>query len=111
MAKTAATKAALLNAYAARAGFASYCSADPSTTGANEIGAGRVAVPWTTATDSPASGGSPAVPCTPGTLHTHVAFWTAASGGAFVDGYALDASFTPATGVTTKTLSITQSQT
>lgn len=100
MAKTAATKAAMLNAYEAIAVYASFCTGDPGTTGANEGTAGRATVSWVTATDTPLSSGTVNVPCTPGVTYTHIALWTNSTGAPFADGYPLSASFTPAAGVT-----------
>lgn len=97
MAKPTATLAAMLTTYKGLAVYASLHTADPGTTGASEAVGGsyaRQAVSWPgSVSGSPMSGGTVTFPVPAGT-YTHVGFWSASTGGTYVDGYALNASVT-----------------
>lgn len=71
----------------------SFHTADPSTTGANEIaGTGRPATTWGAAANGVRAGSQVSAPIPAGTTVTHWGIWTLASGGVFLFGGALAAS-------------------
>lgn len=104
MAFTTATRDEFLNDLDTLATHASLHTADPSTTGANEVAGGsyaRVAITW-----AAASGGSKALTAAvtlqvpAGTTITHFGLWSALSAGTFRGGGALDSSQAYPTGGT-----------
>lgn len=97
MALSPAGKNVALDAIAAVAGFASLHSADPSTTGANEITGGspayaRKAHTWNAASSGNLDDSNQPVFDVPATTVSHFGLWSASSGGTFYGGGALSAS-------------------
>lgn len=88
----------MLGGIAAAAQRISFHTADPGTTGASEVsGTGRPATTWAAAAADAVTGGRKrdgsevSAPIPGGTTVTHWGLWTAASGGTFKYGGALDA--------------------
>jgi hypothetical protein len=101
MALSNAGKDALLEGLAGAALYASLHTADPSTTGANEVSGGSYAreiIPW----DAAASGnlttdGAIVFDVPAGTTITHVGYWSGPTAGTFYGGVPLNDSQTFAT--------------
>lgn len=97
MAYTSAGLDAAVNGIATAGTRISFHTADPGTTGANEVsGTGRPATTWAAASDGPSGsrqrvGSQVAAPIPAGTTVTHWGIFTAQSGGSFLFGGALDA--------------------
>ena len=82
---TTQQKENLATAYANSAAYVSFHTADPGTTGANEVAGARAAITWTPgSTDGVITGTATGV-VPNGTTITHIGLWTAASGGGFLD--------------------------
>lgn len=85
-----AARNAMLDALGAVAGFVSLHTADPGTTGANEVSGGsyaRKAASYATASgSSKPSSNAQAFPVPPATTVSHFGLWSAASGGVFYGG-------------------------
>ena len=100
MAFTNAAKNAMLDHLGTLAGFASLHTADPGTTGANEVTGGspayaRKAITWNAAASgSLDNNANPAFDVPGGVTVSHAGFWSAATGGTFYGGNALSASET-----------------
>jgi hypothetical protein len=98
MALTNAAKNLMLDELAGVAVFASLHTADPSTTGANEVAGGaytREAITWNAASaGSLDNNANPVFDVPAGTTVTHYGLWSAASGGTFYAGDDLSASET-----------------
>lgn len=98
-----AGKHAMLDGFAASAGFVSLHTADPSTGGTNEVAGGspsyaRKAVTWAASASGSKSSSANIVFDVPGsTTITHLGYWSLATGGTFLGSRALDASQTFAT--------------
>jgi hypothetical protein len=101
MALSNAGKDALLEGLAGVALYASLHTADPSTTGANEVSGGsyaREVIPWDAASGgSLTTDGSIVFDVPAGTTITHVGYWSALTSGTFYGGVVLDDSQTFAT--------------
>jgi hypothetical protein len=84
-----------VNGVAAAATYISAHTADPSTTGANEVTGGsyaRVATTWGAASNGSRVGSQVSLNIPAGTTVTHWGLWTAGTSGTFKYGGALDAS-------------------
>lgn len=102
---SAAAENAATNAVTALATLVSLCSADPATTGANEIttGSSRQALTWGAASaGSAATTNAPSVPIPASTTATHFATWNGA-GATYTIGGALSASISTGTSAGTVT--------
>lgn len=103
---TTQQKENLATAYANGAVYVSFHTADPGTTGANEIAGARAAITWTPgATDGVITGTATGTVAS-GTAITHIGLWTASSGGTFLDKASAAAT---STGTVSVSLTYTQS--
>lgn len=82
---TAQQKENLATAYTNAAQYVSFHTADPGTTGANEIAGTRALITWTPGPTDGVSTGTATGAVANGTAITHVGLWTASSGGTFLD--------------------------
>ena len=90
MAFTSASKDAAFNALTALGSYISLHSADPGTTGANEVsGAARQQTTWGTSSSGTSSGTQVTFSSVPSGSYTHYGVWTAATGGTFRWGFSL----------------------
>lgn len=103
---TTTQKENLATAYANGAAFVSFHTADPGTTGANEIAGTRAAITWTPGSVDGVITGTATGTVAAGTAITHVGLQTASSGGAFLDKAAAAAT---STGSVSVNLTFTQS--
>ena len=101
MSLTDAAKNAMLDQFSGQAAYASLHTADPGTTGVNEVSGGspayaRQAMAWDAAATGALSQNeaSPIDFDVPASTITHVGFWTAVTGGTFLCGAALSSSET-----------------
>lgn len=88
---------AAANGIAAAGTYISGHTADPSTTGANEVTGGSYArqqTTWGSAASGDRVGSQISASIPAGTTLTHWGIWSAASGGTFLGGFALGASET-----------------
>jgi hypothetical protein len=96
MALSNAGKHVMLDALGAVAVFASLHTADPSTTGANEVSGGtyvRKAITWNAASSGALDdSNTPAIDVPASTTVTHFGLWSAATTGTFYGGGSLSAS-------------------
>lgn len=95
MAYTAAADTTAITAVKNAATFISLHTADPSTTGTNEVTGGtyaRVATTWGTVTAGSTTGSAATINVPSGTTITHWGLWTAGTAGTFYYGGALAAS-------------------
>lgn len=93
MAFTTAALNAAVDGVASAGNRISFHTADPGTTGANEIsGTGRPASSFSTASNGSRTGSQVSAPIPASTTVTHWGIWTAASGGTFLYGGPLAAS-------------------
>lgn len=100
---TTATRDEFLNDLDALATHVSLHTADPGSTGASEVSGGsytRQAVTWAAASGGSKTAGAMTFQIPAGTTITHFGLWSAASGGTFVGGGALDAAQSYPTGGT-----------
>lgn len=84
-----------VNGIATNATWISAHTADPSTTGANEVTGGSYArqqTTWGSASSGDRTGSEVSVPIPAGTTVTHWGLWSAQSGGTFKGGFPLSAS-------------------
>lgn len=78
---------AAVDGVAAKGGYISLHSADPGTTGANEIsGVGRQKTTWGAAASGTATGSQVTYPSAPAADYKYFGVWTAATGGTFLHG-------------------------
>lgn len=92
-----------VNGYAAAGQYVSLHTADPGSTGANEVTGGGYARALLTWTPGPTDGtvtGTATVTTAAGVAITHAGLWTAASGGSFLDKAAGSATSTGSVSVT-----------
>jgi hypothetical protein len=95
MAFTTAPENDAVTAIKTNATFISLHTADPSTTGANEVTGGsyaRVATTWGSVSGGSVTGSAATLNVPSGTTITHWGLWTAGTGGTFYYGGALAAS-------------------
>lgn len=86
---------AAVDGVAAAGARISFHTADPGTTGANEVsGTGRPATTWGAAANGVRAGSQVSAPISAGTTVTHWGVFSAATGGTFIFGGALGASET-----------------
>lgn len=103
---TAQQKENLSTAYANGAAYVSFHTADPGSTGANEIAGTRALITWTPGSTDGVITGTATGTITAGTAITHIGLWTASSGGTFLDKAAAAAT---STGSVNVNLTYTQS--
>ena len=103
---TTTQKENLSTAYANAAAYVSFHTADPGTTGANEIAGTRALITWTPGSTDGIITGSATGTIASGTSITHIGLWTASSGGSFLDKVAAAAT---STGSVSVSLTYTQS--
>lgn len=82
---TTTQKENLAVAYANGALYVSFHTADPGSTGANEIAGTRAAITWTPGPTDGQITGTASGAVANGTAVAYVGFWTAVSGGTFLD--------------------------
>ena len=87
---TAGLKAAV-DGIAAAGTQISFHTADPGTTGTNEITGTRASTTWATASNGSRAGSQVSAAIPAGTTVTHWGIWSAATGGTFLYGGALSA--------------------
>lgn len=96
MSLTAAARNLMLDQLGTVAVFASLHTADPSTTGANEVSGGsyaRQAITWNAASSGDLdNNANPVFPVPASTTVTHFGLWSAGTGGTFYGGGSLSAS-------------------
>lgn len=103
---TAQQKENLSTAYANAAAYVSFHTADPGTTGANEVAGTRALITWTPGATDGVSTGTATGSVGTGTVITFLGLWTASSGGTFLDKVAGSAT---STGTVNVNLTYTQS--
>lgn len=103
---TTQQKENLATAYANGALYVSFHTADPGSTGANEIAGTRALITWTPGATDGVINGTATGTVPSGTAITHIGLWTASSGGTFLDKAAGAAT---STGSVSVSLSYTQS--
>lgn len=94
MAFTDTTLNAAVDAIAALGTWISAHTADPSTTGANEVTGGSYArqqTTWGAASSGDRAGSEVSIPIPAATTVTHWGIWSASTAGTFIGGFALDA--------------------
>lgn len=111
---TTASKNTMLASVFAGTMYASLHTGDPGTTGANEASGGspayaRQTFSWGAASNGAVSGGTVTFNVPAGS-YAYLGYWTAASGGTYIGGYALNGTFT-ASGQTTLPVTLSESQT
>jgi hypothetical protein len=97
MSFTDATLNAAVEAVTALGDYISAHTADPSTTGANEVVGGtyaRVQTTWGASSSGDQTGSEVDLNIPGGTTVTHWGVWSAGSGGTFIGGFQLDSSET-----------------
>lgn len=112
MAFTAAALNAMVDAAAALGAYISAHTADPGTTGANEVTGGSYARQLSTfasASSGSRSGSQVTIPIPTGVTVTHVGIWSAASVGVFREGASITSQAFPSGGnlLLTPTLAVT----
>ncbi len=86
MARSPELREILAQAFMAEASYASLHDGDPGTTGENELAITRQPLTWTSGeTDGVVTSDSVTFTIPPGTVLTHVGFWTAVTGGEYRD--------------------------
>lgn len=103
---TTTQKENLSTAYANAAAYVSFHTADPGSTGTNEIAGSRALISWTPGSTDGIITGTATGTVANGTAITHIGLWTAPSGGSFLDKSAAAAT---STGSVSVSLTYTQS--